>query len=876
MTQFNQQRYASIWVGIGIVLLLGFAIFLGAFDRFDRWLYDEITQHSKFIHTKPPKVLLIEVDAGFDGLPVEQWFTLLDEIKRFQPASIGINILPWNWSSKNIRQSFEKYSVFLASTDTQLYDVKKQIIYSFRPPLDGISYRQQSLQKQISGRSYIGLETAMSGIKVNEEHEHYFVNFIGGAGRLPVINYQRVLEGGLISELVKDKAVLIAIRLPLSLDMLSPLGMMSFSTYQAYALDTLLNNQNIHIISANILMLIIISLVFLMLVIILRISDRYQLMSVFSFALLSLLFSSISYLAFEVWLLPGYLLLTELSVLLALFFLRNKHNKKILQTMAFSSAAKIENRWLSESFYSSDIHWNHIANMVTQTLSLERTIFLERVENDHRVREIKSLNCSVDDISEMRRDYQRRPYTTAIEYGGALKLDRKYLDIQEDDEIQYIVPLNYAGNIQGFWAFTIKSNDELDETKLVDAVEQFAIQISELLYHRAEWEKNQKEQRSMVIQLLEMKFEESNYESIQHSINFLTHRLSIMESLMDGLESSAILYDLFGRVVYINKTMTHMLTEISLVPYSMTAVDLIVSLSGVSMTEARNYLSYLILEQGSINIPVKHQGVKTGYMMMVSALKNNTEYESDSDIQPFELIGILCEIIDMTRISEIYSQKEKVVQHMSGWLRNDLSSITMACDLVQDDRVTNEKREKLIHLIKQKVDDLGKNFEQVNDIVQQDLISKISSKYPVDYTSALETSVLEIKHQCKKTVEIKSVVPFCSPLVMAAPKELRRVFSAVLNVLMVDALEDSYIQLHISCNKKTVEFEFKNQGFGIPNEQLQLYIEGQDNLESESFQLLRQARHQVIAWDGEFEATSMIGEGMSFSFSLKAFQLKNE
>ncbi len=877
MTLLNQQRYASAWVGLGIMLMLGLSLFFSTFDRFDRWIYDELTQHSQFAKTKSPKVLLVELDAGFEGLPIAQWFRMLDAIQKLQPASIGINTLPWNWSEQDLQQASKQYSVFISSTLTSLYKPEQQIVYSIMPPLDGISYRQQLLQKKIAGKAYIGLEAAMSNTVFTDDTSEYFINFIGGAGRIPVINYQRILAGGLVSELVKDKAILIGIRLPLMQDMLTPLGMMNISKFQAHALDTLLNKQEIKFINPLVLMIVISLLVCFMLVIVLRIPDHYQLIAIFSVALFSLILSAGSYIFFQFWLLPGYLIITEMTVLIALLFLRNRHNKQTLQTMAFNSAAKIEKRWLSESFYSSDIHWNHIANMVTQTLSLQRTIFLERVENDHRVREIKALNCSLDDISEMRRDYQRTPYTTAIEYGGALKLERKYLEIQEDDEVQYIVPLNYAGNIQGFWAFTIKPSEDFDENKLIDAVEQFAIQISELLYHRSEWEKNQKEQRSMVIQLLEMKFEESNYESIQHSISFLTHRLSIMESLMDGLESSAILYDLFGRVVHVNKTMTHMLTDINLIPYSMTAVDLIVSLSGVSMAEARNYLSYLILEQGSINIPVKHHGVKTGYMMMVSALKGDTEQEdNEADAQPFELIGILCEIIDMTRISEIYSQKEKVVQHMSGWLRNDLSSITMACDLVQDYRIDSKKRQDLIQLIKYKVDDLGKNFEQVNNIVQQDLISKISSKYPVDFTSALETSVVEVRNKSKKSVEIESVLPFCSPLVMAAPKELRQVFSAVLNVLIADALEDSYIKLTISCNKQDVEFEFKNQGFGIPDEQLQQYLTGQENLESEVFQNLRKAHHQVKSWGGGFNADSMIGEGICFRFSLNAFQLNNE
>ena len=877
MTQINHQRYASLWVGISIVLVLGLAVSLGSFDRFDRWLYDEMTSHSRFIDSAPPQVLLIEVETGFEGLAVKKWFSLLKEINRFKPAAIGINILPWNWSEKNIKQAVKKYPLTLGSSRPENYDLKKHISYSAVPPVDGISYRQQMHIKHIDSNDYVVFESALTEHIKPHQDEKYFINFIGGPGRIPVIKHQRVLNGGLVDELVKDKVVLIGSELPLMMKMLSPLGMMDFSSYQAYAVDTLLKHNPIRMIHPALLLIVIMLLVVLMLVTILRIPDRYQLMSVLGFLLLTMSAAYSSYVFSQLWLMPGYLLITEFSVLLAVLFLRSRYNQHTLQSMAFNSAAKIENRWLSENFYSSDVHWNHIANMVTQTLSLERTIFLERVENDHRVREIKALNCSLDDISEMRRDYQRTPYTTAIELGGALKLERKYLNIDADDETQYLVPLNFAGNIQGFWALTIKQTEDFDEARLIDAIEQFALQISELLYHRAEWKKNQQEQQSLMMQLLQMKFEEGAYDSIQHSISFLTHRLSVMESLMDGLESSAILYDLFGRVVHVNKSMTDMLVEIDLVPYSMTAVDMIVSLSGCSMLEARNYLSYLILEQGSINIPVKHDGVKTGYMMMVSALKSDSDLEDgEGEVRPFELIGILCELVDMTRIREIYAQKEKVVEHMSGWLRNDLSSISMACDLVQDERITTEKRTGLLQLIKQKVLELGSNFEQVNNIVQQDLVSRLSSKYPVDYIDALKVAVSEVKRQQKKPVEIDMHVPFCSPLVMASPKELRQTFRALLKVLSADALEDSHIDLRMNCDKNEIAFEFNNQGFGIPDEQLQAYLESHENLESDDYQDLRQAASQIKGWDGEFEASSVIGEGMRFRFTLKAFQLNDE
>ncbi len=887
MDQINNQRYYSLWIGLSLVLFIFGSLYFEVFNRFDRLLYDEAMSSSAFYSQKSPQVLLVELETGYEGLTIKNWFSLLDEIQKYKPAEIVINLLPGNWEDKNIEQASKKYPITFGSTYVKKSNRHPQVLFSVVPPLDKNIYRQQRHSYMLDKKVYPALESVVSN-KVNDKNtksekeqgdntsqaNSYYINFMGGAGRLPVLSSQRVLKGGLVEDLVKDKVVLIGVKVPMMLDLPSPLGMMPYANYQAYALDTLLNHNEIYIANIWLIILLVMILVLVLFLAILKIPDRYQIVLFSLFILFTLAVSYFCLAFFNYWVLPGYLLITEVLILIAMLFLRNRQNHQALQSMAVHSAVKIESHWLSESFYSSEAHWNHIANMVTQTLSLERTIFLERVENDHRVREIKALNCSLDDVGELRRDYQRTPYTTAIEHGGALKLSRPYLEAVSDDEVQYLMPLTFAGNIQGFWAFTIKQDAQLDEDKLIDAVERFAVQIAELLYHWSEWGKNQKMQRSLMMNFLQMRFEKSSYDSINHSINFLTHRISVMETVMDGLETLAILYDLFGRVVHVNKSMTRMLTEIDLMPYSMTTVDLIVNLSDCNMTEAKNYLSYLILEQESITLPVVNDGVKTGYMMVISALKNDEDHENaEGEIVPFEMIGILCELIDMSQIRELYSQKEKIIQYMSGWLRNDLSSISMACDLAQDKRLPDEKHVHLMKLIKTKVNDLAYNFKQVNLVVQQDLVTKISGQYPVDYIEILQQAIIESKNQVSKTIFIEPEIPFFSPLVMAAPKELRQVFTAIISILIMDALEDSEIVINISCDNNQVIYEFENKGFGIPQEQLNQYMKSTEDLVSPEFQNLRSASQQIINWGESFSASSKIGEGMNIEFSLKAFLL---
>ncbi len=888
MDQINNQRYYSLWIGLSLVLFISVSLYFEVFNRFDRLIYDQATIASSFYQSHPSQVLLIEVDVdeNLKGLSVDKWFSLLEQIQQHQPAAIAINLLPWSWADKDINNAAERFSLTIGNPARAKADLYKNIELSVAPPIEINVFRQQRYHYYLNDKLYPALETVVTTrvkpalkiqqpvFKNNDSENKYYINFLGGAGRLPVLSSQRVIDGGLISALVKDKVVLIGVKPPMSLDLQSPIGMMPYANYQAFAIDTILTGSSIKVASIWVILVSVVLLVLVLFIAALKVPDRYQLFLILIVSVGTLTLSYGSLLIFNYWILPGYLLITIFSILIALLYLRNRQNHQALQSMTVSSAAKIETHWLSEDFYSSAAHWNHIANMVTQTLSLERTIFLERIENDHRVREIKALNCSLDDVGEMRRDYQRTPYTTAIEYGGALKLSRPYLEGTADDEIQYLMPLTFAGNIQGFWAFTIKADAQIEEEKLVDAVEQFAIQISELLYHWSEWGKSQKIQSSFMVNFLQMKFEKNSYDSINHSINFLTHRITVMETVMDGLETLAILYDLFGRVVHVNKSMTDMLTEINLMPYSMTTVDLIVNLSSCTMTEARNYLSYLVLEQGTITLPVVNDGVKTGYMMVVSALKNDKDHENaEGEIVPFEMIGILCELIDMSQIRELYSQKEKIIQYMSGWLRNDLSSISMACDLAQDKRLSDEKHKELMQLIKTKVNQLSDNFKQVNSVVQQDLVTKVASQYPVDYIESLQLAIVESTGKSNKSIKIEPVTPFFSPLVMASPKELRHVFGAIVSILINDALEDSEIIVEITCKDNQVFFKFSNTGFGIPEEQLQQYMQSKEELVSDDFKNLRLASDQIVSWGEVFHANSKIGEGMSIEFTLKAFSI---
>ena len=140
-------------------------------------------------------------------------------------------------------------------------------------------------------------------------------------------------------------------------------------------------------------------------------------------------------------------------------------------------------RYLPKSIIESDSPWDAIIKLTLQQLSLEKSIFLSRIEGDHRLEELHAVNCHLSDIKELRRDYERSPYSDAIKELGVIVISRPFFSDIQSHEVQYIAPLMYAGDIRGFWALTIVQDEQFNEAAFKRNVNRFANQIGELLYH---------------------------------------------------------------------------------------------------------------------------------------------------------------------------------------------------------------------------------------------------------------------------------------------------------------------------------------------------------------------------------------------------------
>lgn len=317
---------------------------------------------------------------------------------------------------------------------------------------------------------------------------------------------------------------------------------------------------------------------------------------------------------------------------------------------------KMSGRYLPKSFTDQSTPWDSIIQLINQQLALDKSILLARLEGDHRLYEIRAINCHLSDIHEMRRDYERTPYSDAIKAFGTVKITRPFFKALEENESQYIVPLMYAGDIRGFWAMTITPDDRFNEAAFIKNVNRFANQVGELLFHYRVFETQGKAESNAIARLLTLNLAKPLSQQIKLSINEMEQKLTTLEHVFNQIRSASVLFNLFGQVVQTNHALEQLAKQHHLPIFEMTALDLLCQVSELDHENAKGKLRYLTLHKGEIYLPVKL--AEQQFVLNVRTIESSDEKSSAGE--PFEVGGILFEFINLSELmSQIHQDEDQ-------------------------------------------------------------------------------------------------------------------------------------------------------------------------------------------------------------------------
>lgn len=748
------------------------------------------------------------------------------------------------------------------------------------PAVSGVS-RSQNVYLQAGGSRVPALEVVAAetgDVKAAAlPGPTYLVHFRGGAGSLPNVTLDRALSGGLVPEMVRQRTALVGfgtrgtapgVHTPTTAGS-QPMSLLEF---QGQALDTLLSGRTIREVGPEAMLLILVLVAGASLLLYQWLDVRWA--SWVTAALLLLYGTAAVVLFVSAGLWPPFAEVVLTQVLLYILVLRHKAVHAHLSTskLLLDLSSKLRERFWPTSFYASQEHWSQVIAMVDQTLDLRRSIFLDRVVRDHRVREIKALNCSIDDIHEMRRDYERTPYSTAIETRGPIRLqDRKFFKQVEGPDDQYLVPLIFGGEVLGFWAFSVEPEKAAHIPTFDAMVRDYGEQISELLYHRQVMLKEQAGAGAWK-RAVTSERQSGLYQALGKTMDLMERRLSRVESLLDNMHTAMVVYDLFGRTVKVNVHAQELLRQAGFAPYDRTALDLITLLTGSDAATGRRYLRHVIIDRRSLSIPVALSGDRKSYMLSLRPLQLQERQALPDEPAPFHVHGIVCELADRRSLTRLMEKMGDLSKRLCVQLRNDLAAIEFASSLMGDEQTPQDQRTAAGDTAREKVRQAVSTLTECQKYLTVDAPTGEVECYPVDARAAFKAALESLAPVAKSrglTVEVHQ--PQLMSHAFAAPENLQHLFERILAVLAHDAVDHGQVRVEASEGEQWIEYAFTNTGFGMPGDRFKEYVFGNANLDSDDFRNLREAAGWVRAWGGTIEADSEVGVGVRVRLKLERF-----
>jgi signal transduction histidine kinase len=896
-----QKKITALVISMAVVLIIGLASSAAAFDLMNGIVRDALMRIN-LNGQASERLIVIEAERATFKQGDEVWLTALQNLLAHDVKQLVFTFFPAEASETFYQAALRSGKVTFGRQAAALREAPDAAAAFFSgmekdaAPAFGLLgmansehgvFRRQFGTVEADNAVYPGLEYLAARRVLGEAAQlpesDYLINFTGGTARLPKIGMQRVLSGGLVNELIRGKTVLIGINgLEPVAELYTPIseaeGQISDLLFHGFALDTLLSERQIIVLPQWAALLLLLFTMF---------------GSLFGCQWLSFQFSALASLgmsavygmlcwfllhAFSLWLPITELWLAWWSAFVIVWSYKIVVEKRELDKTLLELSVKLQEKVFPVSFYRSEDPWTQLTVMVNQTLHLNRIIFLERVVADHRLREIKALNCSIDDIHEKRRDYERTPYSTAISENRPILLEQTFFKEVPGEERQYLAPLIFAGDVLGFWAFTIESDKIRLIRNFAAITHDYMEQISEMLHYRREALRQMETENNQLWRYLRIEGGGVPYKILHQSVELLEKRAAVLQEVFNNLNTCSILYDLFGRVLLVNRHMEELAQSLQLRPFNMTILDFVVALTGYDFIKARSLLQQTIFEHEVAALPVKLGENQQNYMLYIRPLNGSGATVSDEPIPKeddvFEMRGVLCELADISELRQVVQLKNQMFERVCFQMRNDFSSLLLALAMLADKGTPEDEKASVFAAVQQKVDETLRTLSVVKEKMNIEIEHLADNKlecYPVDGRKPVELAVKRFsENTASRGIKMHLQLPQIFSLVFASPYELQSVLNTVLSVLVEDAYQFGNVWIEVEEKQGYVCYRMHNDGTGIPAENLRQFLDAEADVSGEAAKL-RHAIESVSGWGGTLDISSQVGKGSRAELKLKCF-----
>ncbi|CAK8717654.1 hypothetical protein KKHLCK_06815 [Candidatus Electrothrix laxa] len=888
------KNYFSSLTTLCFCLVIWAGQIFGFFDLPEGMIYDLLVQITPVQQHATEDIIILKVDDALFSEGDAVWLHLLTSLKAMQPRAIVFPLLPPHGSETFYAAAEKSANVFFARQLTR--EKKKnqldplpaqalgrdlQIGLLAMPPTSYGVHRQYEAGYITPEGPLPSIVSTLSAWIGNhppdlENTEPFLINFFRSSPALPNLSFARLLAGEITPDLLHNRIVLISLSFPLhSHGFQTPINLgeesMSLIEYTGYALETFLEGKE-PIPAGPWLTLALLCLTGLCTFFAFQyLPTLYHLLYTVAILAALLLCSWSAVRFFQIWSPVAALLLLQMTLFLVVPLVRLKEREQFTQNILLEHSASLRKNFFPERLTETDEYWPHVINMINQTLHLQRSIFLEAVEGDHRVREVIALHCSIEEIAERRRDYQRTPYLTALAEGGPISVSG-YLAAGPEDEEQFLVPLKTADQVLGFWAFGVRGLHKDDRKTLLEAVRIFAGKISIALLEHKEFLQLDRLQHRGMGRFFGSQAVDAVSTQLDQMILLTKRRMQALETLINALSTATVLYDSFGRLIHINTRMSDLLRNMEGVNGgNCSSLDLGVCLTGKSMEEIRGLLSQVVIEKKNIRLPAKLGTGAGAFELVIHPVTLETE-STKSKTSPFQILGILFELLDISNLQEAWHLQEELFEQTNFHLHQDLEQMLAAEELLKQDNLETSRKSEALSLLHRSREDMQTFVEDIDSFVTDNLLTEHPDIFPVNPETLLGEAVRVLKQETEQQRVTWSInAEEHVELIYAGPDMLKELLAALVKVLLDDAVPDTTLSADFSLREHAVLCTLNNTGYGIPDATFQQYLFDQDISRSAAFAKIHQLLPELERWGACLCGTGKIGQGIRFELMLRRF-----
>ncbi len=528
-------------------------------------------------------------------------------------------------------------------------------------------------------------------------------------------------------------------------------------------------------------------------------------------------------------------------------------DERALRYVMLDVLNRVRERLTPANVLASNDPWGVIMRFTQEVFDVKRQAYLECLPSQQRIREIAAQGCSLDEILELRRDYGRSPYKEALQAGGIIALQRPFLNIPEG-ETQFIAPLDFAGRLYGFWAFSVETQKVASFDSWQRIAEEVRVQVGELLFHQQQWQEQRQARVNPNITTDAARTHRSLTQNLIQGVTMLEKRLTLMEQANASLSTGYLLYDLFGNLIQANAPVEAFARDVNLKIYQLSAYEVLCELLE-DPAAARGLMDQVLMQQTTASSPVPLSGKKDrGLYVYVHPITESSGVADSASLAPFDLVGVLLELIDFSDAWEIFAHRQNFIARTA----ESIESTTQR--LANLDSTQQSALEQLKH-----------DVDLLQRVANSPQTRLVSANVPVDFCSMLNATLDNLSSLiADRHLRIERSPSVRNCFVLTGPSSLSDILKELFFLLIENAYDHSLIEISLwsDINRDRLFLHIESQGVGLPNDALQDLLAGNTEEQGEQWKQLGKLAKRLGRIQATLSGYSDVGEGLQLDLSL--------